>query len=51
MILAWLTTSLTTVAGALGSGLEDDDTVREAAYGYRHELQQRRYTKADNDLP
>lgn len=44
MRLAWMTTSLVTVAGALGSGLEDEETVREATYGDR----QRR--RADPDI-
>ncbi|MFC5380974.1 hypothetical protein [Aquipuribacter nitratireducens] len=30
--LAWFTTTLSTVAGALGAGLEDDDDVRDATY-------------------
>ena len=34
LMLAWIISSLATVGGAIGSGLEDEQTVRAAAYGY-----------------
>ena len=41
LTLAWMATSLATVAGAIGSSLEHEDTVRKAAYGYRQRLRQK----------
>ncbi|MFI5913351.1 hypothetical protein [Dactylosporangium sp. NPDC051541] len=37
LTLGWINSSLATVCGAIGSGLEDEDTVRAAAYGYHPE--------------
>jgi hypothetical protein len=45
LTLSWLGASLATVAGTLGASLEDEETVREASYGYR----QRRRQETDSE--
>jgi hypothetical protein len=37
LTLAWIISSLATVGGAIGSGLENEEAVRAAAYGYHPE--------------
>src|SRR5690349_23636578 len=37
LTLAWIISSLATAGGAIGSGLENEETVRAAAYGYHPE--------------
>jgi hypothetical protein len=49
LILAWIISSLATVGGAIGSGLEDEDTVRAAAYGYHPEPSGGRDDKRDDE--
>ncbi|WP_433796336.1 hypothetical protein [Actinoplanes sp. CA-252034] len=45
LTLTWIISSLATVGGAIGSGLEDEATVRTAAYGHHPEPSER----ADDD--
>jgi hypothetical protein len=45
LTLAWGSTTMGVIAGALGSGLESDAAVRQAAYGYREEQRQTEYQR------
>ena len=48
LTLAWLGTSLATVAGAIGSSLEHEDKVREVAYGYRQRSRNEKHASEDD---
>ena len=43
-MMAWLVAAVATLGGALGSGMEDDDAVKAAAYGPR---QRQRFDQED----
>lgn len=45
--ISWFIASLATVGGALGSGAEDADTVRRAAYGARQRARSEQRTSGD----
>lgn len=47
LMIAWLSTSMGTVAGALGSGFADDGAVRQAAYSRRERERRARLDQED----
>lgn len=47
LAIAWFVTSAAMIGGALGSGFEDDDVVRRAAYGARQRQRQSRNDDTD----
>jgi hypothetical protein len=50
LIVTWLASSLAIVAGALGTGFESEEAVRQAAYSYR-ERERRAALKQPEDEP
>ncbi|WP_156686739.1 hypothetical protein [Mycobacterium sp. Marseille-P9652] len=44
LLMAWLVSAVATLGGALGSGMEDDEAVKAAAYGIR---QRQRFDNSD----
>lgn len=48
LTLAWITTSLATCIGALGAGLEDEETVLKGTYGHR-QLQRKQAAKREEE--
>ncbi|WP_449354804.1 hypothetical protein ACUL41_00250 [Virgibacillus natechei] len=44
--LAWILASITTITGAIGASLENEEMVKDITYGYR---QKRRYQESGND--
>ncbi|MGH3096673.1 MAG: hypothetical protein ACRDMV_11830, partial [Streptosporangiales bacterium] len=47
--LTWLLASLAMLAAALGQGLDDDETVRRATFGYRQNIRARQQQREDSD--
>lgn len=50
--VAWVTSSVATIAGAIGAGLEDTDAVRNATFGWRQSLRWQDYQREikENEL-
>ena len=44
--LAWFLTSLATIVGAIGAGVQDENLIKESTYGYR---QRRRYQNSSEE--
>lgn len=47
--LAWFAASLTTVAGAIGAGFQDKETIQKSTYGYRQRLRYQESQEEDSE--